>query len=71
MYWQTVAQQYHSILITFMKIPHISLKLIMYLGTMLIQVLARVTKFAWFDDQSHQEITDNVSKFLEVFIRNI
>lgn len=33
---------------------------------MLIQVLARVTKFAWFDDTSHQEITDNVAKFLEV-----
>lgn len=40
----------------------------MYVANVLIQVLARVTKFAWFDDPSHQEITDNVSKFLEVIL---
>eukprot|EP00026_Physarum_polycephalum_P001451 Phypoly_transcript_01453.p1 GENE.Phypoly_transcript_01453~~Phypoly_transcript_01453.p1 ORF type:complete len:1056 (-),score=108.05 Phypoly_transcript_01453:168-3335(-) len=42
-----------------------------YLCTMLIQILARVTKFAWFDDASHQEITDSVAKFLEATVPHV
>lgn len=39
-----------------------------FVATVLIQLLARVTKFAWFDDPSHQDITDNVAKFLEATV---
>jgi exportin-7 len=36
-----------------------------YVTTSLLQLLARITKFAWFDDTVHQDIIDSVSKFLE------
>lgn len=37
-----------------------------YVRTSLIQLLCRITKLGWFDDQQHREVVDAVMRFLQV-----
>lgn len=37
-----------------------------YVRTSLIQLLCRITKLGWFDDQRHREVVDAVMRFLQV-----
>ncbi|CAN0236331.1 unnamed protein product [Discosporangium mesarthrocarpum] len=40
-------------------------KLTDYVQTSLIQLLCRITKLGWFDDQQHREVVDAVMRFLQ------
>ncbi len=37
-----------------------------FVCTSLIQMVCRLTKLGWFDDPQHREITQEVTKFLQV-----
>ncbi|KAJ0400499.1 hypothetical protein P43SY_006678 [Pythium insidiosum] len=39
-----------------------------FVTTSLIQMLCRLTKFGWFDDEQHREIVDEVTKFLQATV---
>lgn len=39
-----------------------------YVRTSLIQLLCRITKLGWFDDQRHREVVDAVMMFLQVLL---
>lgn len=39
-----------------------------YVRTSLIQLLCRITKLGWFDDQRHREVVDAVMRFLQVSV---
>ncbi|TMW66006.1 hypothetical protein Poli38472_003771 [Pythium oligandrum] len=43
-------------------------KLEKYVTTSLIQMVCRLTKFGWFDDEHHREIVSEVTKFLQATV---
>ena len=42
-----------------------------YVRTSLIQLLCRITKLGWFDDQRHREVVDAVMRFLQVSVFSV
>jgi hypothetical protein len=38
-----------------------------FIVAILINIVAKISKLCWFDDQSHQEITNQIFKILKVW----
>jgi hypothetical protein len=43
-------------------------KIAPFVITTIVQLTTRICKLAWFDDPSHQEIVEEILKFLKVYI---